>query len=832
MTARKLLLQQTGVLPSGSSTWERSTLDSSYTLPDTFIVDSPGRLYTRWNASRPGSTATGSRTGVSIADVRTSSEMDPCVMVWSSWNKYRRLSPLIDLDSGLPVARMAENRPGSCRMVLSRDWETPAEDPMSPSFGGWGVLVSGVGDDTSAQAIAVGMYVTIHVKEGSSWRWAWQGWISTISMREGRIEVECADGMSVLSRQGVTLRRNYYNFRTRYTGAASVSNDKLYGSYSMPSGSVLDQNSFEWLIPSSWGRDDTSSTSRTEMDRLGMTAQDQEGFALVLQWELELPEATEIYRVHVRAGQAYLVQPWHRGIIYAVDDSPYGAGEVEVGRWQVQHTGTDYDASVSTGLIPAGKVRIDLYCNEGHAFLTTGQSGGYALGSRSRSKIYINAVDTRTAWREEAPDWDLYTRVWRTAHGTAGASKVEITSVDDYGESLTDELMYTPSAGRFRYSYYSGADMTRSEVMEDIAESMGMLPFVWRDAVPIGVYRIGGGYAQDYLQKIADMADDSGRRRAFMVYGKTVLALASGLRHLVTDSPYLTICRDASSAPSGATEFASFEPKVTIKGRPTLVMVRGTSSQDRTRLIMAAAEDPAARDARGLSIEETMTVSGSDDIVGASRTAWGSLRGEETLEATAVIPGIWPQLIERTGEHAGAGQVVSVYDGRYGLSDKRMLVSEIQLDWQRRTTTAYLTDYSQVYSSKVSENAAVLQSAGDLAVGSDLLFKTQYVRLVSDASATGISSATEVYAVTTGGAEIRCHDVSVGTTATRTIVTAYAEGTPLANSEGAKWDIASVRMGSATIPIPPYRRPDLYIGQTLIVQLDGPRSWVDPTPHA
>ena len=112
--------------------------------------------------------------------------------------------------------------------------------------------------------------------------------------------------------------------------------------------------------------------------------------------------------------------------------------------------------------------------------------------------------------------------------------------------------------------------------------------------------------------------------------------------------------------------------------------------------------------------------------------------------------------------------------------------------------------------------------AGDLATGSGLLFSTQYVRLVTQSS---IGTPSTVEVATAGGPWWECDDVSVGLTPTRRIATARIKAAMGRSTDYDKaYAISRVRVnGSTVLDIDPYRTPDLYEGQTLIVQVDAPR---------
>jgi hypothetical protein len=267
---------------------------------------------------------------------------------------------------------------------------------------------------------------------------------------------------------------------------------------------------------------------------------------------------------------------------------------------------------------------------------------------------------------------------------------------------------------------------------------------------------------------------------------------------------------------------------MTLKGRPSLAVVRGSWSGDEAMPMVVAVEAEGSSSARGLVIEAVSTDSEASDVRSAMRQAWASLDSEslDAWEGTLVVPGFLPGLIERTGAHAGAGAVIAIYDERYGLSGYKVLVKEVRADYGKRTTELTVTSHSPAYASTVPDTAAAVQSAGDLSTGSGMLYAMQYVRVVTQDAVSDLSTV-EV-AKATGSDWWECEDVSVGYTPTRAVVTARIRGTMShCTDDAGKYAVARIRIGGASgtvLTIDPYRRPDLYTGQALIVQVDAPRS--------
>ena len=813
-----------GVFPDGSTQWRIDTERSTWVLPDWSIVDSPGYLYTRWGTGgRPEMELTPSvRTGARITDSRTyASGSEISVRVWRTWNEYNDLTELLDADSGLPVVRLAENLPGSITLAVDADWETPSKNPLSASYTGWHKLVGSIGTDADGP-IRTGAYLTVHVLTSSN-RWApvAEGWISTITPEDARLRIECADGLSVLSRQGATLRRNYYEGRPRAKGDGSYASNELHGSLSnMASGGVVDTASMQWLVPQTWDKGDTIDGDATRPLNGYLPYASYGGHYEYARWTWHAPEAMVLRRisVHVRntdsltSTTSYIVAYGKNQL--ALSDTLTIGGTFE--GWK------NYDFS---GMKVAEGDEVTIVLVGGSSVHLALWTGSVADDSPLAGKWTYGGDE----YRSKCPDWDVVAYLYRRAEGTVMSGYVNVTNIVGWSGGLDDSSLVTPPENRFLYAYYT-PEASRDEIMSDLVMSHEALPFIagTTDAM-LGVYRIGGGMMQQYVQRIADVMGDDGKRRTVTARGCAVMAIASGIRHERTDEPTLTVCRNASASgvPSGAVEFVSFSPRMTLKGRPSLAVVRGSWSGDEAMPMVVAVEAEGSSSARGLVIESVSTDSEASDVRSAMRQAWASLDSEslDSWEGSLVVPGFLPGLIERTGAHAGAGAVIAIYDERYGLSDYRVLVKEVRADYGKRTTELTVTSHSPTYASTVPDTAAAVQSAGDLSTGSGMLYRMQYARVVTQ---TALADVSTVEVATASGDWWECEDVSVGYTPTRAVVTARIRGDPSRSTdEDGRYAVARIRIGGETgtvLDIDPYRRPDLYDGQALIVQVDAPRS--------
>jgi len=820
-----------GVFPDGSAQWRIDTERSTWVLPDWSIVDSPGYLYTRWGAGgRPEMELEPSvRTGARISDSRTyASGSEISVRVWRTWNEYNDLTEILDADSGLPVVRLAENLPGSIALAVDADWETPSKNPLSASYTGWRKLVGSIGTDADGP-IRTGAYLTVHVLNSSNkWAPVAEGWISTITPEDARVRIECADGLAVLSRQGATLRRNYYSARLQAVGDGSYSNDSLKGSLSaMPAGGVVDTASFQWTVIKRWPGSSRIVGGSSEK---GFVALSTEGYFFpYVELTFISPVACKLEHVTTHVANQELASAATCVMEARTSKGSWTSDSHTLGVFETAEIEFVWSQDRTAEIAEGEAVTLVWYARSNTApsqTLHLHMWFGKNEGADVKCECLVKG-DSTFQTSGMVPDWAIYAYEYRKATGMVSSGEVVDITVEGVTSDIED--LVDPPEDRFYYSYYL-PDSPRDDIMSDLIMSHEALPFIAGSTdARLGVYRIGGGMMQQYLQRIADVMGDDGQRRTVTARGCAVMAIASGVRHELTDEPTLVVCRNASASgvPSGAVEFVSFSPRMTLKGRPSLAVVRGSWSGDEAMPMVVAVEAEGSSSVRGLVIEAVATDSGTSDVQSAMRAAWASLDSEslDAWEGTLVVPGFLPGLIERTGAHAGAGAVVSIYDERYGLSGYKVLVKEVRADYGKRTTELTVTSHSPAYTSTVPDTAAAVQMAGDLSTGSGMLYRMQYVRIVTQ---TALADASTVEVSTASGPWWECEDVSVGYTPTRAVVTARVAGVRGRSTDfDGRYAVARVRVGGESgtvLQVDPYRRPDLYEGETLIVQVDAPRT--------
>lgn len=295
-----------------------------------------------------------------------------------------------------------------------------------------------------------------------------------------------------------------------------------------------------------------------------------------------------------------------------------------------------------------------------------------------------------------------------------------------------------------------------------------------------------------------------------------------GLTYLTTEMPsYIYRWRAEDYAGSSSSyNFVDCKPSLTLKDRPSVAVVRGTQElPDGTSVpLMAVVEDVDLTDYRGVSVEAVQS-SGSMSLAEAYRAAYRQTVGADGMGLTVSASVSSQIFISRYGNsRAGSGVIIEVWDPRYGLSGWRGRVRELSEDYNAVITTYSLAHYSAMATSQIPATASAVQTAGDLAVSGADAYSMQFCRAVGLWSLrTGRTNTLEV---SDGMHWWQCENVAVVKTATRAIMTGTIRGAPDHNTEGAKYGIIRIRANGSALDLDPYRRPDLYIGQTLIVVAD------------
>lgn len=820
-----------GTFPTGQSRVTMRAPDGVYALPDWSVVDRPGYRLTGWTGNVSGSADMGSEQRTSetwtaqwAVDSRGySGEYLPHASV----RIHRDIDQFIDCtmmtpEGGEPVVEVAENSAGQAAfsLVLS---ETPSSSVLSPSCSLWSSGPVG--------AIRTGMYVRID-DIGSDGRptYLMDGFITTITPSDDSVSITVGDWLSFLSKMGSTYRRNFYGTsRTSGTFDGGSDSTGLYADVSgLSSESSIDGNP-SWKVLA-----DTVTSGSIELV-LANTADG--GFRSTA---IDIPvDADTLDSVVLRIGYdaANLPSTHTLGMSWTVSSG----GETVTRTMTKTFTktgGIQWEDLTLSGLglsVSGGTVRIvaaiTSHTGSGTAYLYTyrGTGGNLTITVGNASPLENATLEMTVT----AGTWELVT-------GWSGPSggKLYITEIADGAVDVSDPSLYTPSEDRCLLPYVSGSQ-TVGSIMESVSFAVGLTPMslpVIGGEANLQMFRTGGGFALDYLRKLADVQSSAGRRRAFAVRGYTTPVIVLSSRHLAQDAPLAHI-HYGGDEPSESIEsiaYSSFSPSLTFKSRPNLVMVRGTMSakgSTESVPIMVAVEDHVSTSRRfGMVVESVIADSSVNRLVDAASSAWATLcqNSLDEWEGTVTVPGIRRDILPASGLYAGSGEVLRLTDSQYGISSAVVRARQLRMDYNACTTTVTLTNRSMVYSSDIPDTVAMARTSADVATGdnSTTLFNTQYVRIRTEEAQTVKDSGNEVkgYLLNSNN-EFMFEDISVLILPNgRSVLVASAPPDGENHADDDKpYDVMGISVnGGAMLPIKPSLRPDYYTGQTLLLNLDFP----------
>lgn len=818
-----------GTFPNGSGVVTLTAPDRVYVLPDWSVVDRPGYRLSHWtdaggNRSEMGQSKNTIETWTAQWTV-DSRDYDTSFLPHASVRIYRDIDEYIDatylqVQGGEVSAIIAENQAGSASFTLLNDYLTDGHGLLSEDCDLW--------SSGPAGPIATGMYVRIDdINADGTVSYLLDGFITTISPGAETVDIQIGDRITFLSRSGTTYRRNFYGeSRTSAVFDAGHDGDGLYGDLSaMPAEAIVDGDPFWKVLTTS---ENDGSTERTVMGfgssagtscsiRIPLSDTDRlESIRLTLGFRgRNMPETYSFSgTARIRSGENTALQTWSHSF------TSMGT----LNRWDL-----DIDQGID---IVGGEAVLELE-------LTGHSGGGYGnvillVGSTGPFDLEYG----NSQWEDMSIDMDVTTGRWmRITESELSGDRLSVTGIDGVND-LDDESLYTPSEDRVRVAFITGSQSTVS-MMESMAWAFGMTPLVagTPDDAELRMFRTGGGYALDYYQKLADVPASSGRRRAFSVRGYTTPVIVLSSRHRLTDGAYAHIHYGGDTV-TGSEEriaFASFSPSMTFKNRPNLVLVRGTMSskgQADSTPIMVAVEDTESTSRRyGLVVEDVIADGSVNMAVDAANSAWAEITENDLdeWEGSVTVPGIRRDLLPSTGTYAGSGVALKVTDSRNGLSGYRVRARELRIDYSACTTTVILTNHSMIYSSGISDTAAMAVTSADVATGANdtTLFNTQYVRLRTDQAQTIRDSGNEAQGyLSIEGVTFDFDDVSILKLPSGRYVlvaTAPAGGSGYHAGDENSYDVEQVRINRGPwIPIRRSIRPDYYAGQLLILNLDFP----------
>lgn len=824
-----------GTFPTGQSSVTITAQDIDYILPDWSVVDRPGYRLSYWQGASHGRGEMGEKvrggdtwTAHWVADSRDySTEYLPHAAI----RIYRTLTQYIDATylqilGGEAVVDLAENEEGSATFTLINDYEKSGHNIMADDCDLW--------SSGSEGPIRPGMYVRIDdIQSDGTLRYVMDGFISTISPDAEKVQVEVANRMTFLGKQGTTIRRNYYGGTgSRDSMMVSAVNDPSYGLCAdlseLPDGAVLDGPVF-WTVPVQ------KAYSGTQED-YGLN--EVAGEAL-FEWTFPVEDgSTKVGPITV---------PMHLGLFGTGEDVTFDAtltstgGQSYSATVSVSDVNGDFDVTFDFGIVDvSGTARLTVHASD--------YSGDMELRAVTRAQSSGDCTLSRWYGSGSSRRWSTTTQDLITtltfyqlaeAEGTIRGDLFDVSSIPDAGVRLDDSSLYTPSANRAQVAYIIEGIQTTVDVMEGIAWAMGMTPMTDGSVLPasetmVSIFRTGGGYALDYLQKLADIAAESGRMRSFLCRGFTTPVLAIGARYIKGDTRKTTIRYGGDSASGSSIAFSAFTPSLTLKNRPSLATLRGTISEkgsSESVPLQIAVEDVDSTETRyGILVETVVSDSSVSSMGDAGSAAWGTLASSELdqWEGNVTVPDIHMELFEIAGAHPGSGVPIALTDTRNGFSSYAARVRQIKLDYNSCTTALTISNYSLRYSSGISDTQALAITSADVATGdnSTTLFNSQYARIKTDQDL-NIGDGTSVTVRGLDGeleTAFTFDDVSVFFLPSgRHLIHAVAlESNNGHVDDDQVYGVYGVSVGSVKMEFRRAIRPDYYDGQTLSVDIDCP----------
>ena len=830
-----------GTFPDGSGLVTVTAQDRVYTLLDWSVVDRPGYRLSHWtdaggNRSEMGQQKNTLKTWTAnwvLDDRGYSTEYLPHAAI----RIYRTLDQYIDatylqIRGGEVSALVSENQLGSATFTLLNDYRKAGHSLLAEDCSLWSSGADG--------PIETGMYVRIDdIQEDGTLRYLTDGFITTIKPNAENVAFEIADRLTFLSKSGTTYRRNFYGeSRTSSVFDAGHDTTGLYADVStMPADGIMDGDPY-WKILTEV--QSSGSGTRTVIGfgeshgtgcriRIPADADRLESLRLTLGFMGR--NAPETYSfsgtARVTSGTESRLQMW--AVSYDNVGSMHTM-ELDMDLWG----GSDEGMGIS-----GGEAVLDLELT-GH----TGGGWGEVLlllgGSGNLDVTYTNNGQEVTV-SDTALDLTVTMGDWHrvTGYEQPSGGRLRVTAIDGV-DSIDDASLYTPADSRCKVAYITGSQSTIS-MMESMSWALGLMPIVagTPDDAMLRMFRTGGGYALDYYQKLADVPSENGRRRAFSIRGYTTPVIVVSSRHRLADeaSAHIHYGGDSVTGSEERIAFASFSPSMTFKNRPNLAMVRGTMSakgEAESVPIMVAVEDSDSTDRRyGLVVETVLADSSVNVAVDAANAAWAEVTENDLdeWEGSVTVPGIRRDLLPASGAYAGSGVALLITDSRNGIAAYPVRARELTLDFNACTTRIVLTNHSMVYSSGISDTAALAITSADVATGdnSTTLFNTQYVRIKTDRVQTIRDSGNEVRGRlethSSTPTPFAFEDVSILQLPNgRNVLVARAPSdSDVHASDDMPHAVTAVSLNNgAWIDIRPSLRPDYYDGQTLILNLDFP----------
>ena len=697
-----------------------------------------------------------------------------------------------------PKVYKAVNRAGNFSFSISID---PDDSPLSPSFDGW--------TDGATGAVDWGMYVIVEaINSDGTTTYVTDGYIATMELSEYTLSIQCADHLAILGSRGADIHRNYYDARTAnevrgvIVGQASDNYIDVDVTNIYDFGGTIDTSTVRYRVDSTTPYEDGS-------ERLLL----QSGSSLYsVTWSISLTKPFKGIKFKMwKAAGSYSGMCTVNGTSYPWSYSSSSSGDFDltVDFGQVLDAGnyTIKMMATSSGTFNNGTLQVYAKTSSGTGTIVH----SYGNTTYNNANVYCTIYDFTDA------------TVTSSITASGGKTYLHITAVT--GSSITTDYgaLTIPSDSRVSFAYVSGT-VSATAIISNIASRAKYAPTIATDAMSDGIpefklFRTGGGYALDYLQKVAD----TGHAMTFAGSGFAAPTLHVGARRTSANgATYETAYGNAEQVGNSLIMY-DFKPRKTMQNRPSRALIRtAISSQGETTskpVIALVYNHPLVSSRHNVSTDTVVSNSSVLSVLDAVRSAYSSVYvDEEDWEGVLTLSGIIPDMIDATGAYAGSGKVISVTDPRYGFVSKRFVITDVTLDFESITTQVTLSNAAQVYSSAVNDSIATAYTAADLAVGDaeTTAYNTQFV-YVQTTSAT-VQSSNSI-SITTSTGTYSLSNISAYVMQGHTLVYGSITFTS-ANKSTAKYDGLSVTLNGTTIGIPSEARPDCYEDQTVIVNID------------
>ena len=726
------------------------------------------------------------------------------------------------------VMEMAENSGGGVNFSITNPYETGAASPLSPSFAGW--------SDSSTGALSIGMYVRFEM-EGSFDDYLMDGRISEIVAKDRTIAITVADLNSIMGKQGLDVFRNFVS--------AYVSNEVAAGSWDgsesklkihLPVGVTVNAGAAEWGIP------EEHTFSKAHEPEKYISWDLWHGGSITMDGvpisEVVATSGSDASFVAVKRIKAAIQ---HKGYLFGQVDTNYGYSvdlivsdgvTTNVKTANISYTGTPSSQYTTVDLdldnmSLSGGVSVSL-----RAYNFYSSSSATILGFYIKFNVYnVPGASTSVAGAPYAGSLinleQGITEYKTVSSGEQIGSTYRVDSITGISSIDASFLLPSLSSRHARISYATGKIST-TPICNLIADANGYIynndHVSGGNQVLLSEFRTGGGHMLGYLQVLCDMTPDGNMCRAFRAVQHapgTAPLISFGDRTRSPGSPAFNICYgDIGHDLQNRLQMLEFEPKMTIRDRPSESMVRCVRSIGGAKIpIIAVMRDDASAKRRTFPTIEMAAGTDMSDFPDAVNKAWSGIKSNDAWEGVVTITGIHVGLISPV---TGRGVTVAIHDPRYSMNDYRAIVKSVVLDCESQTTKVTLTNHGEKYGNAIKSSGTMALMAGN-AVTDDAaksLYATQYVRIVTD---TVIPLGGNMMGVNYAGGdyELPADGVAVYPDGSRAL---YYGVFPATNTHYTSTPngVHAITINGVTIPIPESKRPDMYKGQTLVVNVDAP----------